>query len=309
MEEEVESTRGEKILATSLVVFLFIGGVRILLDINDVPERPEYSFYEQKYQIGDTQRELMGLYAERDRALSVLNKAQDEHQKREEEYIFRREEYRITLEQEKESEEIKKAYEEAKEEYEIVVAYLDISKKSLDDIQEKISEKEAEMNLKQLKVSGEYDRDFTVYQLKVLGLRFTFAIPVFVCALVLFMKMKKTKYGILFTSLLASSVLLLLYMMAEYAVKSLHLFGTSLLGALSCAVALIWLKREYYSFERISKKRIEEGKCPWCQAPVRGRYCYSCGKLLEEVCPHCGEKKPVFTKYCLHCGNGERSQD
>lgn len=305
MEEEGESTRGEKILAASLVLFLFIGGVRVLLDVSEIPERPDYISYMEKYHIDEMQRALSGLYAERDAALSIRVKAQEEHLRKEEEYTYRREEYRVLLEEGKESAELKELYEKAKVEYEISDSYLRIAEKRLEEVETEVKEKEGEMNENQLLMSQEYEKAMSVYNVKVLGLRVLVVLPIFVCSVFVFLKLKKTSYGILSTSLLAFSVLLFLYMLFEYVVKTQHIFAASLLGASLCGGALVWLKREYYSFENISKKRIGEGKCPWCQAPIKGEFCYSCGRLLEETCPQCGKKKPVFTKYCPYCGNGK----
>ena len=44
-------------------------------------------------------------------------------------------------------------------------------------------------------------------------------------------------------------------------------------------------------------------ECPYCKSRIpKGKFCMSCGKLLEEVCPNCGETRNEGAKFCMSCG-------
>ena len=53
------------------------------------------------------------------------------------------------------------------------------------------------------------------------------------------------------------------------------------------------------------EKKMESDKivCPHCGEKVpKGKFCMSCGKEIEKVCPKCGEKVAENAKFCVNCG-------
>ncbi len=155
--------------------------------------------------------------------------------------------------------------------------------------------------------SDGYRRDYQIYRLKVLTIRLAFVLPLLAVAIIVFLKAKKvrSKYIIHANAFMAFASLLLIYMIVENVWKVVHIIGISILGAVACAVSLAYLKKQFFSFERISMSRLKEDKCPWCSFPIRYEmpFCQNCGKKLAEKCPECGKMRPILARFCPSCGN------
>jgi len=306
-DEKIETTRGEKILALAMVIFLLIGGINVLNELKGIPDRPQMDTYYEEYGIFKLEAEEDNIAAELKTASKALENANAEFSRAKENYLFKREEYRVILDKGEKDEVKKREHEEARERYEKSQVRLDAAQAVCDEIKVRLEQKREEVSNARKLASDEYKRDYQIYRLKVLGIRLAFVLPLLAVAIVMFLKAKKTrsKYIIHANAFMAFASLLLMYMIIENVWKVVHIIGISVLGAVACGVSLAYLKKQFFSFERISMSRLKENKCPWCGFPIRYEmpYCQNCGKKLAEKCPECGKMRPILARFCPNCGN------
>ncbi|WP_457753406.1 hypothetical protein [Thermococcus sp.] len=132
----MEYSRIEKILASAFVLFLLLGSINFLNELNNAIERPDFRDYESEYvskELLDNQSRLLVMFKH---FKDLYEEVKTNLTKANEVYIFKREEYRVALESGNVTEEIKNEYLRAKEGYEkaylafqaIERAYVDIEK-------------------------------------------------------------------------------------------------------------------------------------------------------------------------------------
>jgi len=296
----VEYSRLEKILASLFVAFLLLASINFLRELENIPQRPDYTYYQEKYGITpllENQSRLMEL----DRELyEGYKKAESNLTEAERVYLFKREEYRVALESGNATKELEQEYLKAKEEYE--KAYLKYlgAKSAYDDVHNKLQELSSQIQELMQKANEEYTRAYQVYRLKVLMLKLAFVLPIFVMSLLLLRKYK----NIYTSSLIAYSALLLLYLTISAIWNIVHIIGISLFGAVATLAALYYLRKEYFKPERVYKRRIAQNKCYNCGFPIKDDYlnCPNCGAKLKEKCEHCGALKPIHLQFCPYCG-------
>ena len=296
----MEYSRLEKILASLFVAFLLLASINFLRELENIPQRPDYTYYQEKYGITpllENQSRLMelnrGLYEGYKKAESNLTEV-------ERVYLFKREEYRVALESGNATKELEQEYLKAKEEYE--KAYLKYlgAKSAYDDVHNKLQELSSQIQELMQNANKEYNRAYQVYRLKVLMLKLAFVLPIFVISLLLLRKYK----NIYTSSLIAYSALLLIYLTLSAIWNIVHIIGISLFGAVATLVALYYLRKEYFKPERVYKRRIAQNKCYNCGFPIKDDYlnCPNCGAKLKEKCEHCGALKPIHLQFCPYCG-------
>ncbi|ACS90416.1 MULTISPECIES: zinc ribbon domain-containing protein [Thermococcus] len=296
----MEYSRLEKILASLFVAFLLLASINFLRELENIPQRPDYTYYQEKYGITpllENQSRLMEL----DRELyEGYKKAESNLTEAERVYLFKREEYRVALESGNATKELEQEYLKAKEEYE--KAYLKYlgAKSAYDDVHNKLQELSSQIQELMQKANEEYTRAYQVYRLKVLMLKLAFVLPIFVMSLLLLRKYK----NIYTSSLIAYSALLLLYLTISAIWNIVHIIGISLFGAVATLAALYYLRKEYFKPERVYKRRIAQNKCYNCGFPIKDDYlnCPNCGAKLKEKCEHCGALKPIHLQFCPYCG-------
>ncbi|MCD6141053.1 MAG: zinc ribbon domain-containing protein [Thermococcus sp.] len=296
----MEYSRLEKILASLFVAFLLLASINFLRELENIPQRPDYTYYQEKYGITpllENQSRLMelnrGLYEGYKKAESNLTEV-------ERVYLFKREEHRVALESGNATKELEQEYLKAKEEYE--KAYLKYlgAKSAYDDVHNKLQELSSQIQELMQNANEEYNRAYQVYRLKVLMLKLAFVLPIFVISLLLLRKYK----NIYTSSLIAYSALLLIYLTLSAIWNIVHIIGISLFGAVATLAALYYLRKEYFKPERVYKRRIAQNKCYNCGFPIKDDYlnCPNCGAKLKEKCEHCGALKPIHLQFCPYCG-------
>jgi len=296
----MEYSRIEKILASLFVVFLLLASINFLRELENIPQRPNYEYYQEKYGIKallENQSRLMEL----DRQLfEVYQKAESNLTEAERVYLFKREEYRVALESGNATEELKTEYLKAKEEYERAYFQYLGAKSAYEQTHEKLEELNSKIQELMQKANEEYRRAYNAYRLKVLILKLLFAVPIFIASLLLLRRYK----NIYTSSLIAYSSLLLIYLLLSAIWSTVQLIGLSLFGAFATLLALYYLRKEYFKPERVYKRRIAQNKCYNCGFPIKDDYLYcpNCGAKLKEKCEHCGALKPIHLQFCPYCG-------
>jgi len=87
-EERAETTRGEKILASAMVVFLLIGGVQILNELKEIPSQPQNDLYYQKHGVYKLKAEGDSISAELRTARETLTGVEKDFSSAKEKYLF-----------------------------------------------------------------------------------------------------------------------------------------------------------------------------------------------------------------------------
>ncbi len=312
MQEEVEATRAEKILAAAFVLFLLIGGVRVLGELREVPAKPELWHFEARYAVQELERNLSELGIEVHSLEQAYRRAQEKYLRAREDYLFKREEYRTRIEEGTLDERLRAEYEQAKVSYEAALRSRDAAREKLEAARQSLGALEAELSQRREKARREYAAAMRVYELKVLLLRLGFVLPLFLTSLYVaqLARRRRSRYAVHANSFMAFSTLLLGYMLIEYTWRSFHVIGVSAIGALATGVALAYLKREYLSRERIAMARLSRKRCPYCSFPFESGdvYCRNCGLRLLVACDNCGALRSRFTSYCQSCGSPMRGE-
>ncbi|USS41389.1 zinc ribbon domain-containing protein [Thermococcus aggregans] len=296
----MEYSRIEKILASLFVIFLLLASINFLRELENVPQRPNYEYYLEKYGISAL-LENQSRLRELDRQLfEMYQKAESNLTEAERVYLFKREEYRVALESGNATEGLKAEYLRAKEAYEKAYFQYLGAKSAYEQTHEKLEELNSKIQELMKKANEEYNRAYNAYRLKVLMLKLSFAIPIFIVSLLLLRRYR----NIYTSSLIAYSSLLLIYLLLSAIWSTVQLIGISLFGALATLLALYYLRREYFKPERVYKRRIAQDKCYNCGFPIKDDYlhCPNCGAKLKEKCEHCGALKPIHLQFCPYCG-------
>ena len=177
-EEEMEITRSEKILASAFVIFLLIGVVRVMSELKQLVEQPDFLYYEQKHGVRDLDYQIQQVMEELRLSQNILDNALASYQKANEDYLFKREEYRVSLEQGKQDPELEAEYLSAKQLYEQEKMRLEAAQKNLQEVQSRVQALQEQRRQKSLAASEEYQNAFNIWQLKTLALRLLYAVPV-----------------------------------------------------------------------------------------------------------------------------------
>ncbi|USG99791.1 zinc ribbon domain-containing protein [Thermococcus argininiproducens] len=296
----MEYSRIEKILASLFVLFLLIASINFLRELENIPKRPDYNYYQEKYGINtllENQTRLMGL----DRELfQDYQKTKDVLTEAERVYLFKREEYRVALENGNVTEDLKNEYVKAKEEYEKAYFQYLGAKSAYEKIHNQLEELNSKIQELSMRASTEYTRAYQAYRLKVLALKLLFALPIFILSFLL-LKRYKNIYTL---SMISYSSLLLIYLLLSVIWDTIQIIGLSLFGAFATLLALYYIRREYFKPERVYKRRVAQNKCYNCGFPIKEDYlhCPNCGTPLKEKCEHCGALKPIHLQFCPYCG-------
>ncbi|MBE9594765.1 MAG: hypothetical protein IMF19_14945, partial [Proteobacteria bacterium] len=189
----MEATRGEKILASAMVIFLLIGGIHILAELGDIPESPPQNVNYEKYGVYNLENEEKSINSELKVANDALTNANNEYLSAKENYLFKREEYRVILDK-GETDEIKEGeHEEARKRYEESQVKLNEAQAVYDAIKGRLDQKRGEVSDARSLARNDYNTAYQIYKLKVLAVRLAFVLPLLAVAIVLFLKAKKVK--------------------------------------------------------------------------------------------------------------------
>jgi hypothetical protein len=218
LEDEIEATRSEKILAAAFVLFLLIGGIRVLGELRNIPVEPNYMDYEARQGIIELQNELQVLISQMQVAEQTYGKSLEEFARAEEDYLFKREEHRTRLEEGTVDQTLQREYEEATQKYESSVKIRDAAKESLNTARERFNEKNNEINELLISVQNDFNSARRIYEIKVIFVRLLFVVPLFLGSIYFTQKARErqSRYTIHANSFMAFSILLLAYMVLEF---------------------------------------------------------------------------------------------
>ena len=305
MIEDIEVTRGEKILAVALVMFLFIGGVQVLNELKGVIQEPSWRDYELGME--NIRTELDELHEEERYLRQEFDEDRITYQESLNDYEVLREEYRVSIEKNQEDPILLERYESARDIYFKAKDEYENSRQLMADNSNLLEGKRQEFDSAINAVQNEFDVAMSIYNIRVLGIRLAFVFPLLLISVIVFLKGRNSRYLLHANALLAFAAVLFIYMLITFVWEALHIIGVSLIGTAASATALAYLKKKVFRPEVVSLNRLKKGLCPWCSTPAVGEYCYGCGRPLKERCPNCSELKPVLVGYCPKCGKDSQA--
>jgi hypothetical protein len=314
-EQQVETTRVEKVLAVVMVIFLLIGGGWVLDRLEELPERPNWEQARQELGIPELQQEVDELQRAVGRAAKLEKETRQAYEEAQTEYEFRREEYRTALDAGEQSPDKQRAYEEAREtleerkrEHEVTQTLLEEKLQTLKQPREGLNARKQQLSERMRRWEGRYD-------LWLFLLRFGYAVPIFGLTVYGWQKLRaaNNRYLIVGTAFVAAAGLQLAYVAVAYAWDVFKDFGPvfiSIVGTAISIAGIVTVRRYLFSFERVSQVRLRSEECPYCGFPRQhdSLYCVNCGERQRSPCEECGEPAPLLLPYCPHCG-AERSEE
>ncbi len=104
--------------------------------------------------------------------------------------------------------------------------------------------------------------------------------------------------------LMGYGLLLLVCSVGMFILDCLPEVGAALAGAAGSGAGIWYVRRKYFTPERVMRSRLSKDLCPFCG---RGRvegvfFCPECGRRVALKCERCGARVGVFDRFCPMCG-------
>jgi flagellar biogenesis protein FliO len=295
--EEIQTTKGEKLLAVVLAVFLLIGGVWVHIKIDDAVRDSTPADYSYR----GSPAEQAAIARQRD-AARRLTRAQGEARRARDNLELRREAYNTALAAHRpEADQLGKLYDRAQ-------ARLARTRKGAAAALRAAAATDpaanaAQRHIYEVQTGRANHRELLAF---VFRLAFVLANIVFGYWLLARLRRRGSRYYAVALAVVGYAVILAFAMAVDYLTDYFEPldFGPlaiSLFGIFVTLLAFVGLQR--YLARRIPQWRVRKGECPFCGYPVRGNgHCESCGRDVIAPCARCNEPRRVGTVHCGACG-------
>ena len=295
--EEIQTTKGEKLLAVVLAIFVLIGGVWAYSKIDDAVRtstKPDYSYRGTPAEQAAVARQeaAFGRLARAERgatrALANLN--------------LRREAYNTALAAHRpEADQLGKAYDRAQ-------ARLAQTREEAAAARREVAATRpagdaAQRHIGEVRMGRTNHRELLAFAFR---LAFVFASIVFGYWLLARLRRRGSRYYAVGLALVGYAAVLAFAMAVDYLTDYFEPLdygplAISLFGIAVTLLAFVGLQR--YLARRIPHRRVRKGECPFCGYPVRGNeHCERCGREVIAPCTRCHEPRRVGTLHCGACG-------
>ena len=300
--EEIETTKGEKLLAAILAGFLLIGVLWIYFHI-DV-ER-DHAFRMPEATLSATDRAAL---ARLDRARARLGAAERREAVRRRTLIDRREAYRTALDEGSSSAPLKRRYLRAQAAYGRAQSQVRAASReraaarpAANAAQDRLAAAERR---EQARVDAAERHDGRVSFVR----RLMLLLALLGAAYLLLGRLRagRSRYLPAGMAAVAAVAIAALVMAIDYLtdyveVTELGVLVLSLAGALLTLLAFVALQR--YLARRIPERRVRKGECPFCGFPAgEHAHCEGCGRDVVASCAACEAPRRVGTRHCRACG-------
>ena len=288
--DEIQTTRGEKVLALVLTVFLLIGLVwaYVKLDARDSYwQQPPLTAAEQAAVDAYTQAQNELLQAE-----GALSAARSDLE-------VRRERYRTALDAGQPAARLaadyhvaERAFADAEERVTAAQARVAETRPAADAANERRSES----------IAAKQQREAR----ETFLLRLALLLSVLGGAYGLFHALRGSRYFTLALAAVGAGAILTLVLAGDYVEDYVEWNDTGLvvlsIAGIALTIAAFWSLQRYLQ-RRIPLRRVRKGECPFCGFPVSGNAsCEGCGRTVTGSCAHCGEHRRVGVQFCGSCG-------
>ena len=300
--EEIEITRGEKLLAGVLAVFIAVGAIWAYdrLDHVDRPGYPEAPVVAQEDRAAVAQnREARAAQRQAAQRKARAVRALEMH----------REAYRTALDAGEPAAELEQRYASAQAELAAArVAFLS-ARRAEQRTAPPAEAAQRRILAAQSAASQSYDDAQRNHDRLVFVLRFAFLVLLLAGSYALLgrLRSRHSRYQPAAFALIGATALLALAMAAQYTggyieFSAIGPLAISLAGIALTMAAFIALQR--YLRKRVPVRRVRRRECPFCGYPVRdGHHCEGCGRPVLANCSSCQRPRRVGTPRCATCGN------
>jgi flagellar biogenesis protein FliO len=294
--EDVQTTKGEKLLAVVLTIFLLIGGVWTYQKIDDVvrdTSPPDYSYRGTPAEQAAVRRLNL---ADR-RLLAAEQKARAARSNLE----LKREAYRTALDEGRRAPQLRQAYVRAQ-------ARLTRAQNDVVAARRAVAKAQPAANAAEEHITEVQQGRIERHQLLTFVFRLLFVLAGIAFGYWLLARLRRrgSRYYAVGIALVAYSVILALMMAVDYLTDyfeplDLGPLVISIFGIVLTLLAFVGLQR--YLARRIPVRRVRKGECPFCGYPVRrNEHCEGCGRQVIAPCAACNGPRRVGTRHCAACG-------
>ncbi len=308
-QDEVETSRAEKLLALGLVVFLLVGGFWVMDRLGSVPKAPDYQAIAAGGGLPAAEQAYFAAQADYQRAEQAAAEARAAMDQARADYEYRREEYRVALERGVDDPALAQAHEAARAAYDAAQQRYDLAEAARAALAARLAGPEGEYNLARAAVDQAFRAAENRYQLLVFGLRFGYALPLFGLSVWLWLLLRRrpVRYLILATSFMAFAGVQAVGLVGQYGwylLRDVGPIAISVAGSAVCVAGLVALRRWTSNTRRIATARLRRGLCPYCGFPLApgAEHCAGCGRAITEKCPACGGVNVAESLFCRACG-------
>jgi hypothetical protein len=294
--EDVQTTKGEKLLAVVLTIFLLIGGVWTYQKIDDVvrdTSPPDYSYR-------GTPAEQAAV-ARSNSAQRSYQRALNEQRRATQNLELRREAYRTALDEGRRAPQLRQAYVRAQ-------ARLTRARRDIVTAQRELAQAQPAARAAQEHIAEVQQGRIERHELLTFVFRLLFVLAGIAFGYWLLARLRRrgSRYYAVGIAVVAYSVVLALVMAVDYLTDyfeplDLGPLVISIFGIVLTLLAFVGLQR--YLARRIPVRRVRKGECPFCGYPVRGNeHCEGCGRQVIAPCAACNGPRRVGTRHCAACG-------
>lgn len=294
--EEIQTTKGEKLLAAVLALFLLIGGIWAYVKIDDAVRTsspPVYSYKGTPAEQTAVKR-LEDADRRADRAERRATRARDNLE-------FRREAYRTALDANRPAAQLEQAYNQAQARLTRTEREVAAARGAVDRAQPAAFA--AQDRIAKVQQGRHEKREWLAF---VFRLAFVFANVAFGYWLLAYLRRRRSRYYPVAMAFVGYAALLALFMAGDYLTDyfdplELGPLVLSLFGIVATLIAMVALQR--YLAKRLPARRVRHRECPFCGYPVRGNeHCEGCGRDVIAPCAKCSAPRRVGAQHCGACG-------
>jgi len=294
--EEIQTTKGEKLLAVVLAGFLLIGGIWAYAKIDDAVRTsspPDYSYRGTPAQQAALTR-LNVATRRHDRAAREVRAAQNNLE-------LRREAYRTALDANRPAPQLEQAYNRAQVRFRHAQRELAAAGAAVARAQPAANA--AQSSIDEVQQGRVKKRELLAF---VFRLAFVLANIVFGYWLLARLRRRRSRYYPVGMAFVGYATVLAFVMAADYLTDyfdplDLGPLVLSLVGIVATLIAMVMLQR--YLAKRLPSRRVRKSECPFCGYPVRGNtHCEGCGRDVIAPCAQCDEPRRVGAAHCGVCG-------
>lgn len=294
--EDVQTTKGEKLLAVVLTIFLLIGGVWAYQEIDDAVRTttpPDFS-----YRGTPEEQAAIARLQNADRRLRRAERAAAAARDNLE---LRREAYRTALDEGRQAPALRAAYQRSQRR--LAQAELERRAAARAVAEAQPSAFAAQREIAEVQQGRFERRELLAF---VFRLAFVLATVAFGYWLLARLRRRGSRYYAVGIAVVAFAAILAFAMAVDYLTDyfeplDLGPLVISLFGIAITLLAFVGLQR--YLARRIPQWRVRKGECPFCGYPVRANeHCEGCGRQVIAPCAACNEPRRVGTRHCAACG-------
>lgn len=289
--EDIQTTRGEKILALVMTAFLLLGGIWAYdhLEVHHGYVSPSYTPAERRA-ISANEAARQRLFAANQRVQAARNELE-----------ISREAYRTAIEAHQPSTKLGVRYRQDNTSFEAAQAArqragseVERTAPAATAAQQRASDAAS--------AKGRHD-DRTTFLL-----RLAFVLAALATAFLAFSRLRRSRYLPLASAFVGAATILAFVMGVDYVTDYISWRDLGPLVLAAAGVVLTFLAfwgLQRYLARRIPRMRVRKSECPFCGYPVRGGgpHCEGCGRDVVAQCAKCSAPRRVGTTFCAACGN------